>query len=243
MANLESTNSKNVEVITLNHKHANCLSIELLNFLESKLDEIEDNSLITSIVLKSANLSVFSSGADLNVYKNARKQSEIADYLTRLGMLLLRLILYPKNVIAIVNGKSVGGALGLIAASDYVIASEKALSKLPELTLGIAPSIISPFLRYKIGVANLKTLSFGADWVFAERLLQFGLYSEIVASDDIEGRIEALEAQFGNREVQPIAKYKASFYPDKNELSRNIESLAKDNASWIWLAKEKGLFS
>ena len=86
----------------------------------------------------------------------------------------------PKFVIARVQGKCVGGGVGIAAAADYTIASEGADVKLSELAIGIGPFVVGPAVERKIGLANFSSLAIDSTmWRDAEWARRRGLYAEL----------------------------------------------------------------
>lgn len=81
--------------------------------------------------------------------------------------------------LAFVQGKALGGGLGLVAACDWVCAHPQARFGLPELTLGLLPGCIAPALMARVGSGGLRRLSIGAASISAEQALQMGLVDEI----------------------------------------------------------------
>ena len=227
------TQGDSIQTITIQNQKANCLSSDVVKMALDNLQAAEINPELKLIVIQSSSLEIFSAGADLAEYSEERTEKQIAEYLFNLGQLLVNLAFSSKYVLGIVSGKAVGGALGLIAACDYILASEGAEAKLPELSLGLAPSIISPFLIRKIGAAHLKTLSFGSTWNNSERLYQMGLFSEICKAGDLEKRSIQLKEEFSCRSIVPVKEYKKFFYPPKSKLLNEIKQLSKKNAKWI----------
>src|SRR5205807_408266 len=70
----------------------------------------------------------------------------------------------PKIIIARVHGKTVGGGVGLVAASDYVMAVESSSIRLSELAIGIGPFVVGPVIQRKIGLGGLSAMAIDADW-------------------------------------------------------------------------------
>jgi methylglutaconyl-CoA hydratase len=75
----------------------------------------------------------------------------------------------------------VGGGVGVVAASDYAIAVEKASVKLSELAVGIGPFVVGPVIVHKIGLGAYGAMSLDADWRDAAWAERHGLYAQVVA--------------------------------------------------------------
>jgi methylglutaconyl-CoA hydratase len=105
---------------------------------------------------------------------------------------VLAMVRAPQFVLTRVQGRAAGGALGVIAASDYVIATRAAQVKLSELQVGIGPFVVSVPIERKIGVASLMNLGVHADWHDAEWCERHGLYS--LLCDDVPSLDAAVDA-------------------------------------------------
>jgi len=69
----------------------------------------------------------------------------------------------PKFIIGRVQGKAVGGGVGIAAASDYCLATQHAAIKLSELNVGIGPFVVSPAIERKIGIAAFSQVTIDAN--------------------------------------------------------------------------------
>ena len=90
----------------------------------------------------------------------------------------------PKPIVTRVHGKVVGGGVGVVAASDYVIATEKASLRLSELAVGIGPFVVGPVIEHKIGPGAFGAMAIDADWRDAAWGERHGLYARIVENVD-----------------------------------------------------------
>jgi methylglutaconyl-CoA hydratase len=131
---------------------------------------------------------VFCAGADLTEMQAQAHASE-AENLAHAGDLarvLSALDSFPKPTLARVNGDGYGGALGLIAACDIVVASEGAKFAFTEVRLGIIPAVVSPFVLGKIGESAALRYFLTAETMSAATLKQIGLAHETVPADALD---------------------------------------------------------
>lgn len=143
----------NLYLITLNRTAIhNAFDNDLLNDLQTHLDEAISNPLIQVIVLK-ANGSYFSSGADLAWMQRVATYTEEENIQDAIVLARLMNTIYqcPKPTIAVVQGPAFGGGVGLIAAADIAIASTGATFCFSEVRLGLIPAVISPYIVKAIG--------------------------------------------------------------------------------------------
>ncbi|MBL4643334.1 MAG: enoyl-CoA hydratase/isomerase family protein, partial [Flavobacteriaceae bacterium] len=132
-----------------------------------------------------------------------------------------------KLIIGSVQGKTVGGGVGLAAACDYVLATEAASIKLSELTIGIGPFVIAPAVERKIGVAGLAELTLAATtWKNAYWAKEKGLFASVFETQ------EELK-----KETQNLAEKLASYNPEA--LAELKKTLWKGTENWDSLLLER----
>ncbi len=112
--------------------------------------------------------------------------------------LIDKMLLFPKPIIAAVNGPAVAGGAGLVLASDIVIGTPAAKFGFPEPRRGIVAGMVSPLLAFRIGASHAANLLLTARTIEAAEAQRIGLYHEIVASDLVWAR--------GNEIAGEIAK-------------------------------------
>ncbi len=142
------------------------------------------------LVLKGAG-SHFSAGADLEWMRrmaSAPQQENIQDA-KQLASLFREFYNFPVPTLVRVQGAAMGGALGLVACADTVVASDQARFSLSELRLGLAPAVISPYLHRAIGPRALSHLALSARVFDAAEARHFGLIHRIVAPENLDEAI------------------------------------------------------
>ena len=137
----------------------NALNPEMIHELTEAIDWLNSRDDIRVIILK-GNGKSFCAGADLAYMKemaNFRYDQNVADA-EQLSKLFRTIHFCDKAVIAVVHGACIGGANGIIAAADIVIAESLTKFAFSEVRLGITPATISPFVVQKIGTTAAKEL-------------------------------------------------------------------------------------
>lgn len=153
-------------IITFNRPSLhNALNIDMIRELRDAFNELNSDSGI-SVILIQSNGKNFSAGADLEWMRSGQDQSreELYAESTELALLFHEIHDSPKVIVTIVRGKAMGGANGIIAASDIVLASEDAAFAFTEVKLGLIPATISPFVVRKVGPAV------AGEWMLSGRL-------------------------------------------------------------------------
>ena len=146
-----------VAEIIFHHPKGNSLPSNLLSALIDEIKTLgEENS--CAVITLTGKGTTFCSGASLNELLTIEDYTQAIDFFSGFGLLIEAIKNCPKFVIAEVNGKAVGGGVGIIAACDYVLAVESASIKLSELSIGFGPFVIAPSVIRKIGVSALVLL-------------------------------------------------------------------------------------
>jgi methylglutaconyl-CoA hydratase len=189
-----ATLANGVARLTLNRPDKrNALNRATLAALGKELERCAQDTAVRVVQLTGAG-KVFTAGADLNEMQAQADATEVdnVEHAQVLAKLLAALYALPKPTLARVNGDGFGGALGLIAACDIVVAAEDAKFAFTEVRLGIIPAVISPFVLGKIGESAALRYFLTAEVFSAATLQQLGLAHEVVALDALDHACEAL---------------------------------------------------
>lgn len=174
---VETSVRDGVGTVEFSHPKGNSLPAKLLNELAEGIRRLGDDPAARVIVLRSAGDSTFCAGASFDEFTAVKTPDEGAEFFSGFARVILAMVRAPKFVIARVQGRAAGGALGVIAASDYAIATRGAQVKLSELQVGIGPFVVGVALERKLGLAPFQALAVHADWHDADWCERHGLYS------------------------------------------------------------------
>jgi methylglutaconyl-CoA hydratase len=154
------------------------------------LDRVEKDDSVRVLVL-TGNGRAFCAGADLNWMKKMKGFTVEENYKDALELaeLMFKLYKLPKPTIARVNGASIGGSNGLVAACDMAIASHRAEFSLSEVKIGLVPACIGPYLLKKTGEAACRELFLSGERISADRAKQLGLVNEVVTHVNLTTRV------------------------------------------------------
>ena len=144
----------------------NSLTPSLLNDLTSLINSAAKENKIHIIVLKSGGDRVFCAGASFNQMVEISDEVEGKSFFMGFANVINALRKCPKIIIGSVQGKAVGGGVGLASAVDICFATEFADIKLSELSVGIGPFVIEPAVKRKIGVSAMSQLTLKAQTFF-----------------------------------------------------------------------------
>ena len=150
-------------ILEFGNPAGNSLPGKLLEKLHKKLHHLEEDDQVAVIVLQSMGNRAFCGGASFSEMKGLKTVEEATAFFMGFAKVINQIRNLSKFIIAQVQGKVVGGGLGLVAACDYVIAHESAGVKLSELSIGIGPFVIEPAVSRKIGTTAFAQLSLEAE--------------------------------------------------------------------------------
>ena len=186
---------------------------------------------IAVVVLQSGGDRAFCAGASFEELMAISNIEQGATFFEGFATVINALRCCPKITIGRIQGKAVGGGVGLAAATDYCMATHYSEIKLSELTIGIGPFVIEPAVTRKIGLSAMTQLSLEATNFFsAEWAQQKGLFANVYSS------VEDLD-----REVKLLAQQLCSYNPEA--LTRLKETLWKGTGDWDELLKKRAAIS
>lgn len=175
----------NIGIIEFFHPASNSLPGKLLNELADSITEAGKNDDITVIILKSAGDRAFCAGASFDELISIKDLETGKKFFSGFANVINAARKCPKFIIGRVQGKAVGGGVGMASAVDYCFATKHASVKLSELAVGIGPFVVGPAVERKIGMSAMSQLAINAtEWQTAEWAKSKGLYANIY--DDIE---------------------------------------------------------
>ncbi len=176
----------------------NALSRQLLRELRQALEDFHLQRSVRAVVLTGAG-SAFCAGMDLTEMLETAEQDD-AQRLWHQDAelyreLLEQMLLFPKPIIAAVNGPAVAGGAGLVLACDVVVAAPEARFGLPEPLRGLVAGMVTPLLAFRIGGGQAGRLLLTSEIIPAEEAHRIGVFHELVASDRLWARAVELAAQ------------------------------------------------
>ena len=174
------------------HPKSNALPSAILRDLAAAVTAVGADPAARVIVLQSGGTGPFCAGASFDELTAIASPEQGQEFFSGFARVILAMIRAPKFVISRVHGKAAGGAVGLIAASDFSMAVTKASAKLSELAVGIGPFVVGPVIEKKIGLAAFGAMSVDADWRDAAWGERHGLYAKLF--DDVAAMDDAVTA-------------------------------------------------
>jgi methylglutaconyl-CoA hydratase len=220
-----------VSTISFYHPAQNSLPSTLLGELENKIIAAGNDANTRVIILKSEGDRTFCAGASFDELLQIKTKEEGAAFFSGFATVINACRKSPKIIIARLQGKAVGGGVGLAAAADYCLATEAASIKLSELAIGIGPFVISPAVIRKIGLPAFSQLTMRAsDFQTAQWAKEKGLYNEVYPD------IAALDVA-----LVELTQKLASYHPDA--LGGLKQILWEGTADWDELLSQRAAIS
>ena len=169
-----------VMTVEFHHPQGNSLPGRLLEALTHEIHSAGHDHDTRVIVLRSAGERAFCAGASFEELRAIETVEQGLQFFSGFAHLINEMRKCPKFVIVRVQGKCVGGGVGIAAAADYAIACEGADVKLSELAIGIGPFVVGPAVERKIGLSSFSSLAIDSTmWRDAEWARRRGLYAEL----------------------------------------------------------------
>lgn len=198
-----------VATVTFGHPKSNSLPGALLAGLAEAIDAAGRDPAARVIALRSEGSGAFCAGASFEELKAVGDKAAGKRFFSGFAKVILAMIRCPRLVVTRVQGKTAGGGVGLIAASDYALAAAGASLRLSELALGLGPFVVGPVIEKKIGLAAFGALAVDAEWRSAAWAHQHGLYAEVLdTAEELDRRVDAFAARLAGRSPEAMRRLK-----------------------------------
>lgn len=169
-----------IATIEFQHPMSNSLPGAILRKLAETVTELGNNDTVKVIILTSAGEKAFCAGASFDELISITTTEDGQRFFSGFAMVINAMRKCPKFVIARIQGKAVGGGVGLASAADYAIALKGASIKLSELAVGIGPFVVGPAVERKMGLSAFSELSIDASsWRSCSWAREKGLYASV----------------------------------------------------------------
>ena len=181
-----------VATLRLNRPEAkNAMNGTMYDEARTLVGQIDRDPTIRVLILTGAG-SAFCSGGDFKYQQSQalRPEKDRLAEASKLALWLGELDKLTKPVIGRINGTAYGGGLGLVSICDVAIASEGVKFCLSEASLGLMPSMISPYVVAKMGLSNARSVFLNSRVFSSTEAKNFGLLHEVVAEGQLDEAVE-----------------------------------------------------
>ena len=222
---------KGIGSIEFFHPQSNSLPRSILKQLAETITEAGANDEILVVILRSGGDGAFCAGASFDELLAIEDETQGTQFFSGFANVINTARKCPKFIICRVQGKAVGGGVGIASATDYCFATRDASVKLSELAIGIGPFVVGPPIERKIGSAAFSQLTINAtEWHSAEWGREKGLFSDVYES-----------AEEMDIAIQVLAKKLARSNPDSMKELKQI--MWEGTEHWDTLLLERAAMS
>ena len=209
-----STIENQIGIIEFGHPLSNSLPGNILNKLALTITELSKNENCKVILLKSAGDRAFCAGASFDELVAIKDLEEGRIFFSGFAKVINACRTSQKIIVARIQGKAVGGGVGIAASADYAFATKHSAVKLSELAIGIGPFVVGPAVQRKIGLSAMSELAIDAtQWRSAEWAQNKGLYSSVSESSEImDEKINELIQKLANSNPDAMRELKEIFW-------------------------------
>jgi methylglutaconyl-CoA hydratase len=220
-----------ITTIEFSHPQSNAMPAKQLEKLANEIHFAGTHDETKVIVLKSAGEKTFCAGASFDELTQIKNEKEGEQFFSGFANVINNMRRCPKFIIARIQGKCVGGGVGIAAAADYAIATLGADIKLSELAVGIGPFVVGPAVERKIGTAAFSALAVDAtSWRNSEWAKKKGLFAEVHENiENMDESVKKLANTLAHSNPEAMAELKKVFW--------------KGTEHWDTLLHERALIS
>ena len=203
-----------VAYIEFFHPAHNSLPGDILAKLAQTITDAGNNDDIKVIVLKSGGDRTFCAGASFKELININDEATGKVFFSGFANVINAMRKCPKFIIGRVQGKTVGGGVGLASATDYCMATKFAAIKLSELNVGIGPFVVGPAVERKLGLSGMSQIAIDANSFYpAEWAKQKGLFTQVFEStEDLDAAVKTFAENLCNYNTEAMKEMKQMFW-------------------------------
>lgn len=209
-----STDQDGVATISFYHPSHNALPGALLNELAETISSAGRDAAVKVMVIKSEGERTFCAGASFDELMAIENKEQGLAFFSGFAKVVNACRKSTKIIIGRVQGKAIGGGVGVAASADYCFATQHASIKLSELALGIGPFVVGPAVERKIGLAAFSQLSLdatelrSADWAKEK-----GLYAAVYeTTQEMDAAVQAFTARLATYSPDALKAMKEVFW-------------------------------
>ena len=218
----------NIATVEFGHPASNSFPSELLERLTKEIRKLGENDEVRIIVLKSEGDRAFCAGASFDELLAIENMQQGKLFFSGFANVLNAMRSCGKLIVGRIQGKVVGGGLGLTSTCDYCLATEQAAIKLSELSIGIGPFVIAPAVRRKMGVAALGELALAAhEWKNAYWAKEKGLYARVFEDiKDLDKEVEIFTEKLASYNPEALYEMKIALWSGTDDWGELLQEEA-----------------
>ena len=231
--------SEYVKITTINgigtiefyHPQSNSLPGNILAKLATTITDAGNDKNIKVIILKSAGERAFCAGASFDELIAIDNPEQGKKFFLGFANVINAARKCPKFILGRIQGKAVGGGVGMAAATDYCFATKYSSSKLSELAIGIGPFVVGPAVERKIGTSAFSAMTINATkWFDANWSREKGLYTDVFDSvEELDDEIDKLASTLSKSNPEAMEKLKKVMWNGTEDWDRLLDKRAESS--------------
>ena len=223
------TIKEGISTIEFFHPAHNSLPGDLLAKLADTITQAGENDAVKVLILKSGGDRTFCAGASFKELVSINDAETGRIFFSGFANVINAMRKCPKFIIGRIQGKTVGGGVGLASATDYCMASKFASIKLSELNVGIGPFVVGPAVARKLGLAGMSQIAIDANSFYdAQWAMQKGLYASVHESTQaLDTAVQLLAENLCRYNPEAMAEMKKVMWAG----TEHWDTLLKDRAA------------
>lgn len=234
-AYVKTTQENKTAYIEFFHPQSNSLPGKILNELAQAITAAGQNDDVRCIVLRSGGDRAFCAGASFDELVAIDNEAEGLEFFSGFAKVINAMRQCPKFIVGRVQGKTVGGGVGVASAMDYCFATKFASIKLSELAIGIGPFVVGPAVERKMGKAAFTEIATDAsEWRTAEWARDRGLFVDTFDSAEaMDEAIAALVGRLENYNPEAMAEMKRIYWEGTEHWSTLLTDRARISGTLV----------
>ena len=213
--------------VCFGHPKSNSLPSSVLASLAKEIASVGARDDVRVILLRSYGDGAFCAGASFDELTAIRDASAGKEFFMGFARVILAMTRCPKPIVTRVQGKAVGGGVGIVAASDYVLAVDTASLRLSELAIGIGPFVVGPVIEHKIGPGAFSAMAIDAGWRDAQWGERQGLYARLFPTlPGLETVVQEMPRTLASSNPEALARIKQITWAGTDHWPKLLEDRA-----------------
>ena len=226
--------TEGIATVSFYHPKSNSLPAALLADIAGRITAAGKHPATRVVVIRSEGMGSFCAGASFDELKQIDSPESGKEFFMGFARVMNAMRKCPKPIVTRVQGKVVGGGVGIVAASDYVLAIHEAPVRLSELAVGIGPFVVGPAIERRIGKSAFAAMALDADWRDANWCVDHGLYTRLCdnlpALDQVLGTLAHRLATFN---PDAISRLRATFWEGTDDWDTLLEERASMSGTLV----------
>jgi methylglutaconyl-CoA hydratase len=213
---VHTTLEKSVATITFSHPASNSFPSSLLQKLVDELNSVSSNNAVNVVILQSEGTGAFCAGASFDELLSIDNLEDGKKFFSGFANVINAMRKCSKIIVGRIQGKAVGGGVGLASACDYAMATIESSIKLSEIAIGIGAFVIEPAVSRKIGKTAFAEMTLTpTDWQNANWAKEKGLYGQVFETrQELDNQVIAFAQKLATYSPEALSEMKKVFWQE-----------------------------